>query len=59
MMHEHPRGRRFTLEIFKLYHRMEHLEPWVLKANESIAQIGEGGILFGPLSPSLEFLLKK
>ena len=45
MMHEHPRGRRFTLEIFKLYHRMEHLEPWVLKANESIAKIGEGGIL--------------
>jgi len=45
MMHEHPRGRRFTLETFKLYRRMEHLEPWVHLANESIAKIGQAGIL--------------
>lgn len=45
MMHEHPRGRRFTIETFKLYRRVEHLEAWVDQANKTISQLGKAGIL--------------
>ena len=45
MMHEHPRGRRFTIETFKLYRRVEHLEPWVSQTNEVITQLGTAGIM--------------